>query len=105
MKKIFLYLLAFVALPALADVPSWTPFDFSDPLSLNIQPALSVVDQIALKEAGDVVTLTNKTILSDEVTMSFGYGEGHEGAAINHYAPDSDPTVSTYSLSMLMVRR
>ena len=100
MKKILLFLFVLLALPGSANVTSWVTFDFTNPAELPFNPALTSRDLDALNGSGDVLNVTNKTITFDDVTMSFGFGVGREGVAINHLLLDSDASVSVYSLSM-----
>ena len=50
--------------------------------------------------SGDVVNITDKTIISDDVTLSFGLGNSAFGAAINHVTSSTDESLSSYSLSL-----
>ena len=99
MKKYLLSLLALFSLQAMAMVEETATFNFKQPLDLNLDPPLSQVDlnQLSDPEAsGTLVNISNKTVTSGPIVLSFTKPTNTPGAGISRYGGASAP----FSLDM-----
>ena len=86
MKKILLSLLAFFSIHAMGMVEETAVFNFKEPLNLNMSPSLSAVDKNTIAEGdGVLLQITDRTISSGAVTISFAKQSGTAGAGIAHF--------------------
>lgn len=102
MKKFLLSLLAFFALHASAVIDETVVFEFSSPSMLNITPPFTDYELANMSGYGDIVSLTDKTIIEGKASLSLSYGTGKVGVSIYYesYIDDEGNTVDSYSLSM-----
>ena len=88
MKKYLLSLLALFSLQAMAMVEETVTFNFKQPLDLNLNPPFTQVDlnQLSDPEAsGVLVNISNKTVTSGPIVLSFTRPTNTPGAGISHY--------------------
>ena len=88
MKKYLLSLLALFSLQAMAMVEETATFNFKQPLDLNLDPQFSQIElnQLSDPEAsGVLVNISNKTVTSGPIVLSFTRPTNTPGAGIAHY--------------------
>lgn len=83
MKKFLFFLLAFISVPAFAEVDDTALFDFTNPKQLEISPALSAWDG-SFDDQGVIVT--SKVITNKDIQISFTLGTGVGGVMIPRYS-------------------
>ena len=89
MKKYLLSLLALFSLQAMAMVEETATFNFKEPLNLNLDPELDQSDKNLLNpnnaDGGSLVNITEHTITTGPVVISFSKPLGTPGAHISRY--------------------
>ena len=89
MKKYLLSLLALFSLQAMAMVEETATFNFKEPLNLNLDPELDHSDKNLLNpnnaDGGSLVNITQHTITTGPVVISFSKPAGTPGAHISRY--------------------
>ena len=93
MKKLLFFLLAFLSVPAFAEVGDHTSFDFTNPKELNISPAIQSYDG---SFDGQGVQVTSKVITSKDIQISFSLGLGQGGVYIPRYSITIDGKTTYY---------
>ena len=99
MKKFLLYiLLAFLSVPAFAEVDDTAVFDFANPKGLTITPAIEAYDG---SFDGTGVVVTSKVITCKDIQIRFTLGTGVGGVIIPRNSLDYDnSTYYYYNLEM-----
>ena len=95
MKKLLFFLLAFLSVPAFAEVGDYTSFDFTKPKELNISPAIQSWDG-SFDDQG--VQVTSKVITSKDIQISFTLGIGQGGVYIPRKSVTIDGKTTYYYL-------
>ena len=88
MKKYLLSLLALFSLQAMAMVEETATFEFKQPLNLNLDPPLSQIDLNQFSDpdaSGVLANISNKTITSGPIVISFTRPTNTPGAGISRY--------------------
>ena len=93
MKKFLFILLAFLSVPAFAEVGDYASFDFMHPKELNISPAIQSYDG---NFDGQGVQVTSKFISSKDIQISFTLGLGQGGVYIPRYSVTIDGKTTYY---------
>lgn len=93
MKKLLFFLLAFLSVPAFAEVSDYTLFDFTKPKELNISPAIQSWDG-SFDDQG--VQVTSKVITSKDIQISFTLGIGQGGVYIPRKSVTIDGKTTYY---------
>ena len=94
MKKYLLSLLALFSLQAMAMVEETATFNFKEPLNLNLDPALSQIElnQLSdLEASGVLVNISDRTVTSDPIVLSFTKPTNTPGAGIGRYGSAGSP--------------
>ena len=86
MKKLLYILLAFLSVPAFAEVDDVTVFDFANPTTLTISPEVTYQDG----SFNDVLRITNKILTSKDIQISFTKGVGNGGVIIINKSVEID---------------
>ena len=81
MKKLFYILLAFLSVPAFAEVGDNAMFDFTNPTTLDISPTVTYQDG----SLDDFLRITDKVLTCKDIQISFTRGIGKGGVVIPHY--------------------
>ena len=81
MKKLFYILLAFLSVPAFAEVGDYAVFDFTNPTTLDISPTVTYQDG----SLDDFLRITDKVLTCKDIQISFTRGLGKGGVVIPHY--------------------
>ena len=88
MKKYLLSLLALFSLQAMAMVEETATFEFKQPLNLNLDPPFSQIDLNQFSDpdaSGVLANISNKTITSGPIVISFTRPTNTPGAGISRY--------------------
>ena len=81
MKKLLFFLLAFLSVPAFAEVGDNAVFDFTNPTTLDISPTVTYQDG----SLDDFLRITDKVLTCKDIQISFTRGIGKGGVVIPHY--------------------
>ena len=81
MKKLLFFLLAFLSVPAFAEVGDNAVFDFTNPATLDISPTVTYQDG----SLDDFLRITDKVLTCKDIQISFTRGIGKGGVVIPHY--------------------
>ena len=81
MKKLLFILLAFLSVPAFAEVGDNVMFDFTNPTTLDISPTVTYQDG----SLDDFLRITDKVLTCKDIQISFTRGIGKGGVVIPHY--------------------